>query len=143
MATPQARALLAVRIGLGLFFIFEFITKVGWLEDSGPLTRQLEGWLANAGPYNRSYVQGICLPLAVIWARVVPIAQLLGGLAILLGAWMRPAAIASIAMVLNFHFARGAIFRQSFLNNAYALPVLGGLVALALCGPLPLSLTKK
>jgi hypothetical protein len=47
------------------------------------------------------------------------------------------------AMVLNFHFASGIIFRSSFLTNGYGLPVLGGLIALAFGGSaLPLSLKK-
>jgi hypothetical protein len=45
--------------------------------------------------------------------------------------------------VLNFHFASGELFRYEFLTNAYGLPVLGGLVALALGGGrLPWSVSK-
>ena len=46
-------------------------------------------------------------------------------------------------MVLNFHFASGILFEYRYLTNGYGLPVLGGLLALALGGAaLPLSLRK-
>ena len=44
-------------------------------------------------------------------------------------------------MVLNFHVASGALFRTDFVTNGYGLPVLGGLLALAIgAGRLPWSL---
>jgi hypothetical protein len=37
-------------------------------------------------------------------------------------------------MVLNFHVASGALFQYRFLTNGFGLPVLGGLLALAVGG---------
>jgi hypothetical protein len=49
----------------------------------------------------------------------------------------------TLLMVLNFHIASDVIFQYSYLTNAYGLPVLGGLLALALGGTrLPLSASK-
>jgi len=46
-------------------------------------------------------------------------------------------------MVINFHFAADIIFRYDYLINAYGLPILGGLAALALHGKkLPMSLSR-
>jgi uncharacterized membrane protein YphA (DoxX/SURF4 family) len=145
MATPQARGLVALRLCLGVFFVYEALSKVGWFLDSGPLVKQLEGWLASAGPWNRWYLQIICLPGAPIFARVVPIAEVSTGIALLLGAYVRPVSVLAILMVLNFHFASGQLFRYpSIMNNGYFLPVVGGLLALALGAvSLPLSLMKK
>ena len=45
-------------------------------------------------------------------------------------------------MVPNFHFACGVLFHYSDLTNGYGLPVLGGLLALALGGDrLPFSVS--
>ena len=57
---------------------------------------------------------------------------------------MRLAAALAFLMVLNFHFAADLIFRYSYLINAYGLPILGGLLALAVGGGtrLPFSVSK-
>jgi hypothetical protein len=53
------------------------------------------------------------------------------------------AALLGFLMVLNFHFASGALFQYRFLTNGYGLPVLGPLLGLAIGGArLPLSLRK-
>jgi len=46
-------------------------------------------------------------------------------------------------MVINFHIAADVMFRYDYLINAYGLPVLGGLLALAVGGTrLPFSASK-
>lgn len=140
---PSARGLTALRLFLGVFFLFEGIGKIAWLTDAGPLTAQLQGFLESANAWNRAYLQTFCLPGASVFARVVPIAECATGVAFLLGAYTRYAAIAALLMVLNFHFAGGFIFEYRYLTNGYGPPVLGGLLALALGGAaLPLSLRK-
>lgn len=140
---PSARGLTALRLFLGVFFLFEGIGKIAWLTDAGPLTAQLQGFLESANAWNRAYLQTFCLPGAPVFARVVPIAEFATGVAFLLGAYTRYAAIAALLMVLNFHFAGGFIFEYRYLTNGYGPPVLGGLLALALGGAaLPLSLRK-
>ena len=69
-----------------------------------------------------------------MFARLVPIGEMVGGAALLLGIWPRLAAAAAFLMVLNFHVASGAIFQYRFLTNGFGLPVLGGLLALAIGG---------
>ena len=140
---PSARGLTALRLFLGVFFLFEGIGKIAWLTDAGPLTAQLQGFLESANAWNRAYLQTVCLPGAPVFARVVPIAEFATGVAFLLGANTRYAAIAALLMVLNFHFAGGFMFEYRYLTNGYGPPVLGGLLALALGGAaLPLSLRK-
>jgi uncharacterized membrane protein YphA (DoxX/SURF4 family) len=140
---PSARGLTALRLFLGVFFLFEGIGKIAWLTDAGPLTAQLQGFLESANDWNRAYLQTVCLPGAAVFARVVPIAEFATGVAFLLGAYTRYAAIAALLMVLNFHFAGGFMFEYRYLTTGYGPPVLGGLLALALGGAaLPLSLRK-
>jgi uncharacterized membrane protein YphA (DoxX/SURF4 family) len=142
-ASGHGRGLSILRIFLGVFFLFEAIGKIGWFADSAALTRQLSGWLETAGPWNRWYLEHVCLPGAAVLARVVPIGEASAAAALLLGAYVRPAAVLALVMVLNFHFASGAMFRYSFLTNGYGLPVIGGLLALAIGGSsLPFSLKK-
>jgi uncharacterized membrane protein YphA (DoxX/SURF4 family) len=79
----------------------------------------------------------------IVFARLVIFGELATGVSLLLGAYTRYAAIAAFLMVLNIHFASGALFQYRVLTNGYGLPVLGGLLALALGGAaLPLSLRK-
>jgi uncharacterized membrane protein YphA (DoxX/SURF4 family) len=140
---PSARGLTALRFFLGVFFLFQGIGKIGWLTDAGPLTAQLQGFLESANAWNRAYLQTVCLPGAPVFARLVPIGEIATGVAFLLGAYTRYAAIAALLMVLNFHFAGGFMFEYRYLTNGYGPPVVGGLLALALGGAaLPLSLRK-
>lgn len=142
-ATPPARGLTVLRVCLGVFFLFEGIGKIGWLMDPSPLTTQLTGYLQGANQWNRAYLETVCLPGAAVFARLVLFGELATGVSFLLGAYARYAAIAALLMVLNIHFASGALFQYRFLTNGYGLPVLGGLLALALGGAaLPLSLRK-
>lgn len=140
---PSARGLTALRLFLGVFFLFEGIGKVGWLLDPSPLTTQLTGYLQGANQWNRAYLESVCLPGAAVFARLVLFGELATGVSFILGAYARYAAIAAFLMVLNIHFASGALFQYRFLTNGYGLPVLGGLLALAVGGAaLPLSVRK-
>ena len=88
-------------------------------------------------------MQTVCLPGAPVFARLVVLGELATGVGLILGVYARYAALAAVLMVLNFHFASGIIFEYRYLTNGYGLPVLGGLLALAIGGAsLPLSLRK-
>lgn len=142
-ANTPARGLTALRLFLGVFFLFEGLGKIGWLMDPSPLTAQLTGYLQAANQWNRAYLETVCIPGAPIFARLVLFGELATGVSLILGAYARYAAIAAFLMVLNIHFASGALFKYQFLTNGYGLPVLGGLLALAIGAvSLPLSLRK-
>ena len=82
----------------------------------------------------------LCTPL---FARVVPIAEMAAGVALICGFEVRLTAAAALAMVLNFHFASDVLFHYAYLTNGYGPPVVGGLLALAMGGVrLPLSVSK-
>lgn len=143
-ASPQARGLTALRWCLGVFFLFEGISKLGWLGDPSPLTAQLTGYLQSANDWNRWYLERVCLPGAPIFARLVLFGELATGVSLITGVYTRYAAAVAFLMVLNIQFASGLLFQYRFLTNAYCLPVLGGLLALAIGGAsLPLSLRRK
>jgi uncharacterized membrane protein YphA (DoxX/SURF4 family) len=143
-ASPQARGLRALSVLLGVFFLFEGLGKIGWLTDPSPLTGRLTGYLENANAWNRVYLERVCIPFAPLFARLVLFGELATGVALISGVWVRYAAVVALLMVLNIHFASGLIFQYGFLTNGYGLPVLGGLLALAVGAVgLPASAKRK
>lgn len=136
-----AGALRLLALFLGVFLFAQGMGKVAWLTDSGPLAGALQGWLAAAPPISRWYLETFAIPGVPMFARLVPLGEMGAGLALVAGFWTRLAASAAFLMVLNFHVASGAILQYGFLTNGFGLPVLGGLLALAVGGGrLPLSL---
>jgi uncharacterized membrane protein YphA (DoxX/SURF4 family) len=136
-------ALRILSLALGVFLIFMGLDKIDWLTDSATLTRRLQEWRGTVRPLARWYLDTVAIPGAPVFARIVPLAELAGGTALLLGVRVRLAAALTFVMVLNFHLASDLVFRYSYLINAYGLPVLGGLLALAASGArLPFSVSR-
>lgn len=143
-ASPQARGLRVLSVLLGVFFLFEGISKIGWLTDPSPLTARLTGFLQNANAWNRGYLESVCIPWASLFARLVLLGELATGLSLVTGVWARYAAAVAFLMVMNIHFASGLLFQYGFLTNGYGFPVVGGLLALAIGAVgLPLSLKRR
>lgn len=134
--TPSGAAagLRVLAVCLGVFLIFQGLGKLAWLGSSGPLAEALQGWLRDAPPPTRWYLETWAIPGIPLFARLVVFGELAAGIALVIGFWTRLAAAAAFLMVLNFHVASGAIFQDRFLTNAFGLPVLGGLLALAIGG---------
>ena len=138
-----ALALRVLAVLMGVFFFFEAMGKLAWLTDSGILEGRLRGYLETAAPIGRWYLETIAMPGVPAFARIVFLGELAAGIALLAGVWTRLAAALAFLMVLNFHVASGALFQYAFLTNGYGLPVLSGLLALAIGGKnLPLALDK-
>jgi uncharacterized membrane protein YphA (DoxX/SURF4 family) len=133
-ANREATGLSALRIFFGVFFLAEAFGKLRWLINSEGLSLRLNEWAKNANSWNTWYLHHVALPYLEVFARLVMLGELCLGLGLLLGVFTRPAAILGLLMVLNYHFASGAIFHADFLTNGYGLPVLGGLLALAIGG---------
>ena len=138
-----AYGLRALALMLGVFFIFNAIDKLAWFADSSILAQRLEGWLQDAAPSTRWYIETVAVPGVPLFARLVPLAELSTGVALILGFWTRLVAVLAFLMVANLHVARGFIYEWEFLIDGTGLPVLGGLLALALgTSRLPLSVSK-
>src|SRR5262245_25407561 len=137
MAVDRTRlGLTILRIAIGVFFVFEGLGKIRWLTNSSILAAQFAEWSQTAptGSIMQGYLQRIAIPGTVIFARLVPLGELLSGLALVLGVWTPVFAFVAFFMALNFQIASGAIFKYSFLTSGYGLPVLGSTLALALGG---------
>lgn len=132
-ASP-ATALRLLSAAMGVFLVFMGVDKIDWLTDGGVLVRRLEEWRGTARPLARWYLDTVAIPGAQVFARLVPVAELAAGAALVMGVRVRLAAALAFLMVVNFHVASDVMFRYSYLTNGYGLPVLGALAALALGG---------
>ena len=139
----HAVALRVLSVAMGIFLIFMGLGKIDWLWDGGILIRQLQGWRGTARPLARWYLDTLAFPGAPVFARIVPLAELSAGAALILGAKVRLAAVLALLMVINFHVAADVFFKYSYLSNGYGPPILGSLLALALGGTrLPWSVSR-
>jgi uncharacterized membrane protein YphA (DoxX/SURF4 family) len=128
---------------MGIFLLFMGLDKIDWFLNGTLLSQQLQQWRGMGRPLARWSIDTIALPGAPVLARVVPLAELAAGTALLLGVRVRLAAALALLMVVNFHVAADVIFRYEYLWNGYGPPVLGALLALAVGGArLPFSLSK-
>jgi uncharacterized membrane protein YphA (DoxX/SURF4 family) len=130
----QGTGLSVLRIMLGVFLVFQGISKFRWLLESSILLEQLRAWerVVAPGSIAGRYLRQVALPYASIFARLVPIGEIVCGLALIGGIWTRVFAFVAFIMVLNFQIAGGTIFTYGFLTNGFGLPVLGGTLALAI-----------
>jgi len=132
----NATGIVILRICIGIFFIFEGLGKIRWLTDSSVLAGQFATWSQAAPPGSIShwYLQRVANPGVAVFARLVPLGELVSGLAMVAGFWTPLFAFVAFFMALNFHVAGGTLFKYSFLTNGYGLPVLGSTLALAFAG---------
>ena len=143
LAGGSAVGLRALSVMMGVFLLFMGIGKISWLTDTSTLSGRFEEWLQTAPPAGRWYLETVAIPGAVVFARIVPLAEMAAGAALICGVLVRLAAALAFVMVLNFHFASNVLFHYSYLTNGYGLPVLGSLLALAIGGArLPLTISK-
>ena len=124
----------ALSVVMGVFLVFMGLNKTAWLTDSGLLLDELERWRELAPSVSRWYLEMLAIPGAPVFARLVLFGELSTGVALVLGYRVQVAATVAFMMVLNFHFASGIMFTYGYLTNGYGLPVLGGLLALAIGG---------
>lgn len=140
----MASGLRALSVLMGVFLVFLGLDKTDWLMNDGILLAQLEQWLAEAPAVSRWYVETVAIPGTPVFSKLVVLGELAAGVALVLGYRVQMAGTLALLMILNFHFASGLIFTYGFLTNGYALPVIGGLLALATCGArLPLSVSLR
>jgi len=138
----QAAALTAIRITTGIYLLFTGVSRARWLLDSAPLAAQLSMWSAQATPFSHWYLERM-IPGVPVFARLVPLGEMAGGLALIAGFWTRLAAGALFLLLLQAHLAAGAMFSYSYLMRAGGLPLLGSLFGLTVGGGrLPLSVKR-
>src|SRR5262245_38123837 len=107
----QGTGLLVLRIMIGVFFLFEGISKIRWFADGSILAARLSDWVqhAPAGSIAQWYLQRVALPGVGYWARLVPLGEIGCGLALIVGLWTPLAAFIAFFMAVNFHIAGGTL----------------------------------
>ena len=127
------RALLVLRVALGVFLVVKSVSKFGWILDVAPLTQRLTAWAADPDSIgiSRAYAK-MLVPGAPVFARLVLLGELGGGLALIAGFRTRLVATAATLMILNYHLASGGLLAYEFLTDASGLVVVAALIALAL-----------
>jgi uncharacterized membrane protein YphA (DoxX/SURF4 family) len=132
----QGTGLTIVRVFMGVFFIFMGVRKYPWFLDTSILAGQFDSWLETNPPGTIShwYLEHMAIPGLAVFARLVPLGELVSGVALLVGFWTPLFAFIAFFMVLNFAVASGLIFTYGYLTNGYGLPVLGSTLGLAVGG---------
>src|SRR6266540_1767904 len=104
---PNAeRALVLLRIALGVFLIVKSASKWGWLLDASPLHERLVKWSTRpeSSGLSRAYAH-LLIPGAAVFARMSLIGELGGGIALIAGVKTRIVAALATLMIVNYHLA--------------------------------------
>ena len=133
----QGTGLAILRICIGVFFLFEGIGKIAWLDRcvaAGGAARRLGAGGAGVARGATRISSAWRCPTRRYFARPVPLGEMVSGAALIAGFWTPFFAFVAFFMALNFQFASGALFKYSVLTSGYALPVLGATLALVFGG---------
>ncbi len=124
MSAPLKVFLALLRLAAGLSLLGPGLKKLGWFASAQPLQQSLTTWAAAApGSIMAKYI-ALVQPHAGVLSKVVVLGELgLGGL-LIVGFLTPIAAVLAFLMVLQFHFASGAMFTQQYVMGQ------GGLVYL-------------
>ncbi|MEN9722522.1 MAG: hypothetical protein RJB38_508 [Pseudomonadota bacterium] len=136
---PQAlsASILILRAFIGSCLIVHGLGKLGMVGPGGANAMQgFVGWLQSLG-----------VPFAAVQARLAMLAELVGGVFIIVGFFYRPAAIVCmvtliVAAVIG-HRGGGYLITNNPPGNEYALNLAVILLVMALLGPGPYSLDAR
>ncbi len=102
-----SRTIACVRIATSVFFLFFGEYKIAGPEFAhGEFQGYLQDYIANSAvSFYRPLLSGIVLPHAVFFGYLVGVIELLVGLSLLFGLWVRPACIVGILFLVNMLLA--------------------------------------
>jgi uncharacterized membrane protein YphA (DoxX/SURF4 family) len=126
------RTVAAVRIAASLFFLLFGEYKVAGAEFAhGGFQSYLQDYIANSAmSFYRPVLSSLVLPHAIFFGYVVGIVELLIGISLPIGLWVRPACILGMLFLVNMLFAtwwapgRGMPLWRYFGNELDHLPLL-------------------
>ena len=130
-------SVLLLRVFIGSCLVVHGLGKLGIVGPGGPNAMQgFIGWLQSLG-----------VPFASVQARLAMLAELVGGLCLILGLFYRPAAILCMITLLVAaiigHKGGGYLITNTPPGNEYALNLAVVLLVMALLGPGPFSLDAR
>jgi uncharacterized membrane protein YphA (DoxX/SURF4 family) len=109
MSNPstESKTIAAVRIAASIFFLFFGEYKVaGPGFAHGGFQKYLNDYIGgSAVSFYRPVLSGIVLPHAVFFGYAVGVIELLVGVSLLIGLWVRPACVIGILFLLNLTLA--------------------------------------
>jgi thiosulfate dehydrogenase (quinone) large subunit len=109
MVTPSvlSRTIAIVRMAASVFFLLfgEYkVTGPGFAH--GGFQNYLQDYIANSAvSFYRPFLAGLILPHAVFFGYLVGVVELLIGISLLVGLWVRPACVVAILFLLNMLLA--------------------------------------
>ena len=114
----SSRTIAGVRIATSLFFLFFGEYKVAGPKFAhGGFQAYLRDYIASSAiGFYRPFLSGIILPHAVFFGYFVGVLELLVGVSLLLGLWVRPACVLGIFFLLNLTLA-------AWWDPGYGVPV--------------------
>jgi uncharacterized membrane protein YphA (DoxX/SURF4 family) len=127
-----SRTIAATRIATSVFFLFFGEYKVeGPAFSHGGFQNYLRDYIAgSAVSFYRPVLSGIVSPHAVFFGYAVGVIELLIGISLLIGFWVRPACVIGILFLLNLTFAawwdvgHGAPLWRYFGSRLDTLPLM-------------------
>jgi uncharacterized membrane protein YphA (DoxX/SURF4 family) len=123
MSRPLQIVLALLRVAAGISLIGPGLHKLSWFLKPA-LEPQLASWVASAPhPLVASYLH-LLIPHAGWLARVVAVGELGLGALLVFGLLTPLAAALAFLMVLNFHFASGAMLSLDYLTGQDGLVYL-------------------
>jgi uncharacterized membrane protein YphA (DoxX/SURF4 family) len=106
-SSASSRTIAGARIATSVFFLFFGEYKVaGPAFAHGGFQNYLHEYIASSAvSFYRPVLSGLVLPHAVFFSYVVGIVELLVGISLLVGLWVRPASVLGILFLLNLTLA--------------------------------------
>jgi thiosulfate dehydrogenase [quinone] large subunit len=97
-----------LRIFFGYYFFQDGLGKLtGGFTGPGVLEKWLTTKATGAFSWYKPFLTSVVIPYHQLFAELITWGMILAGLALLLGAVTRPAALGGILMTLNFYLAKG------------------------------------
>lgn len=133
-----SKTIAAVRIATSVFFLLFGEYKVAGPEFAhGGFQTYLQDYIANSAvSFYRPVLSGLVLPHAIFFGYVVGIVELLIGVSLLIGLWVRPTCMVGILFLLNMVLAtwwgpgNGVAFWRYFGAELDHIPLLLILIVL-------------
>jgi len=117
--------------GLFLTFGWEKIHE-GWLTHPQYLIDSLTEFRSHALGYQATFLDGVAIPYAAIWSKLIVVGEAAIGISLLIGLLVRLSSLTAIVMLLNIYLANGSIFSLKFFGSASSALLLACFLAMFL-----------
>lgn len=118
----RRRFLAVARIAVGLYFGFEAVRKIshGWLAGGSDFVHTVTAYpSARGGGFYHSFVTGLVLPHAGLFAFLVTLGECVAAVSLILGLLTRLGALIALWLNLNFLLLRGFANSSAMIDRAF------------------------